>query len=104
MNSLLSKIPSYVNDDNPLILSSSNQLSKVTEKQWSSLTILPNTNSKVSSSLTINIASSLQYIFIQEQAYENTVSFTLSDLPELTIFMMETRCFKNTKSVTLQSI
>ena len=94
MKSLLLKLPPYIKDENPLIVSSSNQLNQVTKKPWSSLTVLPNTSSSV---------SSLQYIFIQKQSYENTASLTLSDLPELTILIIETCCFKNTKSVTLQS-
>ena len=103
MKSLLLKLPPYIKDENPLIVSSSNQVNQVTKKPWSSLTILPNTSSNVSSALTISIASSLQYIFIQKQSFENTASLTLSDLPELTILIIETCCFKNTKSVTLQS-
>ena len=45
----------------------------------------------------------VQMIYIQLYSFEKISSLLLSNLPELLVFVIENRVFKNTKSLTLKS-
>lgn len=90
------------NDDNPLVISTNESAELLREKKWTSITIKEGLFNEIKEELMICDYPHVQYIYIEEQSYENVAKLTIANLPELRLIVVEDNSFYNTTSIVLQ--
>ena len=91
-------------DDNPLVLENEDDYVKLSDKNWSSITVKEELFEEMRDELIMNDYPHVQFIHIQEDSFKAISSLTISNLPELRFLAVENGSFKETTSVTLSSI
>ena len=104
VNQILPHIKQIENDDNPLVLENENDYDKMNDKNWSSIIVKEGLFKEMRDELILNDYPHVQFIHIQEEAFKNITSLTISNLSELKYLTIENGSFSSTTSVTLSSI
>ena len=92
------------NDDNPLVIENEDDYGKLNDKNWSSIIVKEELFEEMRDELILNDYPHVQFIHIQEEAFKNITSLTISNLSELKYLTIENGSFSSTTSVTLSSI
>ena len=103
-NQILPQIKQIENNDNPLVLENENDYDKMNDKNWSSIIVKEGLYKEMNDELILNDYPHVQFIHIQEEAFKNITSLTISNLSELKYLTIENGSFSSTTSVTLSSI
>ena len=104
VNQILPHIKQIENDDNPLVLENEDDYAKLNDKNWSSIIVKEGLFNEMRDELILNDYPHVQFIHIQEEAFKNITSLTISNLSELKYLTIENGSFSSTTSVTLSSI
>ena len=104
VNQILPHIKQIENDDNPLVLENENDYDKMNDKNWSSIIVKEGLYKEMNDELILNDYPHVQFIHIQEEAFKNITSLTISNLSELKYLTIENGSFSSTTIVTLSSI
>ena len=91
-------------DDNPLVIENKYDFAKLNDKNWSSITVKEKLFEEMEDELIMNDYPHVQFIHIQEEAFKNITSLTISNLSELKYLTIENHSFHETTSLTLSSI
>ena len=97
-------LPKDFVNDNPLVIENENELDKLNDKNWSSITVKEELFKEMEDELILNDYPHIQFIYIQGGSFETISSLTISNLPELRFLTVENDSFSKTTSVTLSSI
>ena len=98
------QLPDDIDDDNPLVLTSKDDLAKLSEKNWSSITVNEDLFEDMISELSICDYPLVHFIYIQSHSFKNISHLTISNLPELRVLIIEDYSFINAQSLSLSSI
>ena len=90
-------------DDNPLVINDDGEMIKLQNMMCSSILFKKSLYCERSNAMILCDYPHVQMIYIQLYSFEKISSLLLSNLPELLVFVIENRVFKNTKSLTLKS-
>ena len=74
------------------------------DKNWSSIIVKEGLFEEMRNELILNDYPHVQFIHIQEEAFKNITSLTISNLSELKLLVFENNSFSSTCSVILSSI
>ena len=91
-------------DDNPLIITKTNDIAKLNDKSWSSITMNEKLYLGRLYELIVNYYPRIQFIHVQDNIYHGISNVTISNLPELKLLVVEDWSFSQTITVTLSSI
>ena len=92
------------NDDNPLVIENEDDYAKLSDKNWSSITVKEELFEEMRDELIMNDYPHVQFIHIQEESFMYISSLTISNLPELVFLIVESGSFEYASSLTLSSI
>ena len=98
------QIDNDIVDDNPLVIENEDDISKLNDKNWSSIIVKEGLFNEMRDALILNDYPHVQFIHIQKHSFESISSLTISNLPELKLLTFEGDSYKETTSVTLESI
>ena len=98
------QLPDDIDADNPLVLANEDDISKLNEKNWSSITVNEYLFNKMRNELSICDYPLVHFIRIQCDSFIFTSSLTISNLPELIVLSIESHSFSETRSLSLSSI
>ena len=87
-----------------LVIQNDNDCYKLNQSGWSGVIVYEGLCNSMTGSLSISINNCLQYIYIQVGSLKYINSLSLSSLPELEWFIVESKSFYSTTSLTLSSI
>ena len=74
------------------------------DNNWTSITVNERLFGDMSNELLLNNYPHIQFIHIQRESFERISNMTISNLPELTLLIIENHSFNETPSFTLFSI
>ena len=91
-------------DDNPLIITKTNDIAKLNDKSWSSIVVHGRLYLGLLYELKVNDYPRIQFIHVQDNVFQTVIRLTISNLPELKLLVVEDWSFSQTITVTLSSI
>ena len=91
-------------DDNPLFITDENDIAKLNDKNWSSITMNEQLCLGFQYELIVNYYPRIQFIHVQDNIYHGISNVTISNLPELKLLVVEDWSFSYAITVTLSSI
>ena len=74
------------------------------DNNWTSITVNERLFEGRTKELLLNNYPHIQFIHIQRESFERISNMTISNLPELTLLIIENCSFNETPSLTLESI
>ena len=104
IKSHLYTIPTTSICGSPLVIQDDNDCNKLYQSGWSSIIVNEGLCNSMTESLSISNNNCLQYIYIQYGSLKYLNSFSISSLPELDFFIVESNSFYTITSLTLESI
>ena len=104
VNQIIPHVMQVENDDNPLVLENEDDFAKLTDNNWSSITVKERLFKEMRDELILNDYPHVQFIHIQRKSFKNISSLTISNLPELKLLIFEIYSFYKTTSLILSSI
>ena len=104
VNQIIPHIKQIEDDDNPLVIENEDDFGKLNDKNWSSIIVKEGLFKEMRDELILNDYPHIQFIHIQEEAFKNITSLTISNLSELKLLVIEDNSFYNTTTLTLSSI
>ena len=106
-NQILSHIrlfPKDIIDDNPLVITNEDSLSRLDDKNWTSITVKEELFEEIQNELILSDYPHVQFIYIQEGSFEKVSSLTVSNLPELKTLIIGDNSFFITSNLDLSSM
>ena len=91
-------------DDNPLIIIDENDMYKVNETHWTSVTTSLITHDHVTLSLRISYFPTIQFLYSIHNSCHNISTLIISNLPELQLIVLERNSFYSTETLSLLSL
>ena len=91
-------------DDNPLIITKTNDIAKLNDKSWSSIVVHGRLYLGLLYELKVNDYPRIQFIQFCDKSITAISSLIISNLPELKFLIIGDESFKETTSLTLSSI
>ena len=104
IKSHLYTIPTTSICGSPLVIQNEDDCYKLNQSGWSSIVVNEGLCDSMTGSLPISNNNCLQYIYIQYGSLKYLNSFSISSLPELDFFIVESNSFYTITSLTLESI
>ena len=98
------QIDNDIVDDNPLVIENEDDISKLNDKNWSSILVKEGLFRFMEYDLILNYYHHVQFIHIQNDSFKTISSLTISNLPELKLLVFEKNSFYETRRLTLSSI
>ena len=97
-------LPNDFVDNNPLVIANEEDIGKLSDKKWSSITVKEHLFEDMRNELSISDFPHVQFIHIQCDSLRNISSLTISNLPSLSILVFETGSSMKTTSLSLSGI
>ena len=91
-------------DDNPLIIIDENDMYKVNETHWTSVTTSLITHDHMDISLRISCFPTIQFLYSIHNSCHNISTLIISNLPELQLIVLERNSFYSTETLSLLSL
>ena len=91
-------------DDNPLFIMVEENIAKLNDKSWSSITMNEKLYLGRLYELKVNDYSRIQFIHVQDNVFQTVIRLTISNLPELKLLVVEDWSFSRAITVSLSSI
>ena len=104
IKSHLYTIPTTSICGSPLVIENEDDCYKLNQSGWSSIVVNEGLCDSMTGSLSISNNTCLQYIYIQVGSLKYINSLSISSLPELEWFIVESNSFYTITSLTLESI
>ena len=104
IKSHLYTIPTTSICGSPLVIQNEDDCYKLNQSGWSSIVVNEGLCDSMKGSLSISNNNCLQYIYIQVGSLKYLNSLSISSLPELEFFIVESNSFYTITSLTLESI
>ena len=93
----------FVNN-NPLVIENENELNKLNDKSWSSITVRPELFKELNNGLIFNDYPHVYRLLIQNCSLTSITSLTISNLPDLVFLTCQYESLRNVTKLKLESI
>ena len=97
-------LPKDFVNDNPLVIENENELDKLNDKSWTSITVRPELFKELNNDLIFNDYPHVYQLIIQNCSLTRITSLTISNLPELYILTCQYESLRNVTKLKLESI
>ena len=96
-------VPDDVIDDNPLDITTENDLETIDKKEWSSIVIRKDLFQSFTAELLLANYSHVQYVYLQDNTFGKASVVKVTNLPELRIFQVNEDACQTTESLIFES-
>ena len=96
-------IPDDIIDDNPLDITTENDLETIDKKEWSSIVIRKDLFQSFTAELLLANYSHVQYIYLQDNTFGKASAVKVTNLPELRVFQVNEDACQTTNSLLFES-